>query len=84
MLVFSRNIFLCLILLGSALTDASAQQKRGLDINDVAVLFPLDSSAQALPKILLSEPKLDLIPKTIYTDVWKASKASGIAAPFLS
>lgn len=84
MLVFARNFFLCLILLGSALTDASAQQKRGLDINDVAVLFPLDSNGQALPKILLSEPKLDLIPKTIYTDVWKASKASGIAAPFLS
>lgn len=84
MLLFSRNLVLSLGLVSTVFQSALAQQISGVDINDVAVLFPLDSNAQAIPKILLSEPKTALIPKTIYADVWKASKASGIAAPFLS
>jgi hypothetical protein len=84
MFKISWNACLSLVLLCTAFRSVPAQQNRGLDINDVAVLFPLDSHNQALPKILLSGPKTELIPQKIYAELWQASKAAGIAAPFLS
>lgn len=62
---------------------ASEKVRTGFDINDVAVLFPLDLLAKALPHIaLLESSSIQLISTAVYNQLMAAARSTGIAAPF--
>lgn len=59
--------------------DAFAESNPGLDVNDVAVLFPLDSSFQTFPHIELAEGQL--LPQTLLDELLTAATSKRVKAP---
>lgn len=67
--------------MGSSLAWA---QTPGLDINDVAVLFPLDSQAKTVPHLPLGDSRNHdaFLSETVFQSVIVAAKRLGVAEPF--
>ncbi len=59
---------------------AKARHAPGLDINDVAVLFPLDELSQPSPEIRLSKDDGDFIDSQVYSQLIAAARKTGIAS----
>lgn len=67
-----------------AFTQAHAARKEmGFDINDVAVLFPLDSDDQPVPEIKLNgkNQRGQLVPSTVFSDLLRTATDAWISAP---
>jgi hypothetical protein len=68
------------LMVSFALTSLAHAQSSGLDINDVAVLLPLDTQKQAFPKIALSGEQ-PLLTKATLDEVLAAGAALGVKLP---
>lgn len=75
-----KHFRLLLPVLLSAATAFSASTNEGLDINDVAVLFPLDELAQPVPEIRLSQDDGNFINPDVYKQLIGAAQSAGIAS----
>lgn len=75
-----HNFFLSLIAATLTLPLAASQQSSsGLDVNDVAVLFPLDQGQQTFPRIELGEGQL--LPQYVLDELLTAAKIRRIKSP---
>lgn len=68
------------LLLGLASSPLARAQSSGLDINDVAVLLPLDTQKQVFPKVTLGGEK-PLVLKVNLDEVLTAASTLGVKAP---
>lgn len=69
-----------LLALTIALAPSAKAETSGLDINDVAVLFPISAEKQLFPKITLDN-KEPLVSKEVFDEALEAAKKLGIVTP---